>query len=225
MPTTYADIWVEADKELKKRAEKVKLWLAKEGDPFTVRSLLIDIGAAGSALGLEARHVDVAIVARTTKTSADSANAILEGVLFNAGRPVMIVPPEWKGGEIGRNILVAWKPVREAARALADAEYFIDSADRVSIVTVDAKPANGFGEQPGADIAAHLARRDLKPEVFNLDSAGRTETKAILDQAMAIGADLIVMGGYGRSRASEFIFGGVTREVLKTATVPILMSH
>ena len=225
MSGMYAELVQEAHKQLKEEAAKVERRLDKLDEAGPVQSYLLDIGAAGPAIGLRARHTDVTVVARPTKTTVDSAEAILDGALFHAGRPVMIVPPEWKGGEIGRNVLVAWKPTREAARALAEADDFLNCAEKVSIVTVDAKPEQGYGQQPGADIAAHLARRSLKPEVFNLDSAGGTETKAILDQATALGVDLIVMGGYGHSRLSEFIFGGVTREILKTATVPILMSH
>jgi nucleotide-binding universal stress UspA family protein len=225
MSGMYAELVQEAHKQLREEAAKVERRVEKEDEAGPVQSYLIDIGAAGPAIGLRARHADVAVVARPTKTNPDSAQAILEGALFHAGRPVMIVPPEWRGGKIGRNVLVAWKPTREAARALAEADDFLARADKVSIVTVDATPGQGYGQQPGADIAAHLARRDIKPELFNLDSTGRTDTKAILDHATALGADLIVMGGYGHSRLNEFIFGGVTREILKTATLPILMSH
>ncbi len=86
-------------------------------------------------------------------------------------------------------------------------------------------PSKGYGQQPGSDIAAHLAFRGAKVELFNLDSGERSETAAIQDHARVVGADLIVMGGYGRPRLSQLIFGGVTREILKTATIPVLMSH
>jgi nucleotide-binding universal stress UspA family protein len=147
-------------------------------------------------------------------------------VVFGSGRPAIAVPPKWKPAPIGRKVLVCWKPTREAARALADADHFLTTAEKVGIVTVDAKPSiAGYGDQPGADITAHLARRGISPELFNLASSGRTEAKAVLDQAVAMGADLIVMGAYGRSRVSEFIFGGMTREMLRTSTVPLLLSH
>ena len=223
--TMYADLVKEAYKHLDQETQKVKARIAKEGGTGPVQSYLIYMGAAGSAIGMRARHADVTLVARPAGATASSAHAVLEGALFESGRPVIIVPPGWKGKDIGRNVLIAWKPTREAARALADAEDFIAGASRVSIVTVDAKPSQGYGENPGADIAAHLAARGAKPEIFNLDSAGRSETKAILDQATAIGADLIVMGGYGRSRMSEFVFGGVTREIVTMSPLPVLMSH
>lgn len=223
--TMYGDVVKDAYKRLEEEAQKVKARVEREGATGPVQSYLIFMGAAGAAIGMRARHADITIVARPSGATANSTHAILEGALFESGRPVIVVPPDWKGKAIGRNVLIAWKPTREAARAMGDAEDFISDASRVSVVTVDAKPSQGYGEHPGADIAAHLAVRGTKPELFNVDSAGRSETRAILDQANAIGADLIVMGGYGRSRMSEFIFGGVTREIVTTSHLPVLMSH
>ncbi len=199
----YGQLVVDARAHLGEEAGKLKVRLSKDANPATVRSYLVEFGAAGSVIGLRARHADVCIVARPSRTNKESAQAILEAALFESGRPVIIVPPEWKGPKIGRHILFAWKPTREAARALADADELILGAERVSVVTVDAKPSRGYGEQPGADIAAHLAYRGATVDLFNLDSAGRSETDAILGQALAVGADLIVMGGYGRPRLSR----------------------
>jgi nucleotide-binding universal stress UspA family protein len=191
-----------------------------------VESLLLEFGAARSIHGMQARHADVTIVDLPASDTSDASHALLEGPLFESGRPIIVIPPEWKLREIGRSVLVCWKSTREAARALGDAEDFLGAADRVTVVTVDAKPSDdGYGVHPGSDISAHLARRGVKVELVNLDSTGRSEAKAIQDQALAVGADLIVMGGYGRSRMSEFIFGGVTREMLKTSTLPVLMAH
>lgn len=152
--------------------------------------------------------------------------AVFEGVLFGSGRPVLLVPPSWKGLELGRNVVVAWNGKREAARALADAAPLLDKADLVTIMTVDAQPSvDGVGPAPGADIAAHLARRGLRVEVRNLDGLGRDSSDILMEGAARIGADLIVMGGYGRARLREWIFGGVTRAVIENAQVPVFMSH
>ncbi len=221
----YGQLLEDARDHLRSEADKLKARLLQGEIGAVVESYLMDIGAAGSVLGLRARHADVSLVAKPTKLNADSVRAVLEAALFESGRPVIIVPPEWRPAPIGRRVLFAWKPTREAARALGDADDFIRAAEGVSVVTVDGKPSRGYGEQPGADITAHLAFRGAKAELFNLGSGGLTEADAILGQALAVGADLIVMGAYGRSRMSEFIFGGVTREVLKHATVPVLMSH
>jgi len=205
---------------------KVKRRLERDATAVSPESMLIEMVVARPVIGLRAKHADLTIVGRPTKAAADSAHALLEGPLFESGRPVIVVPPEWTPREIGRSVLVCWKPTREAVRALADAGDFLTGARNVTVVTVDARPSvSGYGEHPGADIAAHLARRGVKVELVNIDSTGRSDAKAIQDQAVAVNADLIVMGGYGRSRMSEFIFGGVTREMLKTAGVPVLMSH
>lgn len=221
----YAEMYSEASRHLDEERIKLEGRLQKCERAGPIDAGLVEMGAAGYAIGLRGLHADVSVVAMPTKANTPSAQTILEAALFESGRPVIAVPPEWKGGSIGKHVLVAWKPRREAARALADAASFITGADRVSVVTVDASPSRDYGDAPGADIVSHLAFRGAKTTLYNLDSAGQSETAAILKQAVALGADLIVMGGYGRARMSEFIFGGVTREILRTATLPVLLSH
>ena len=80
-------------------------------------------------------------------------------------------------------------------------------------------------DQPGSNIAGHLNRRGLPAEVRNVDSAGRSASSAILEEAQKFNADLIVMGGYAHSRLRELVFGGATRELLRTTTIPLLMAH
>jgi nucleotide-binding universal stress UspA family protein len=77
----------------------------------------------------------------------------------------------------------------------------------------------------GDDAAAHLARRGLKADVRNVDDAGGGEGAALLAEADALGADLVVMGGYGHGRLREQVFGGVTRDLLKFASTPLFMAH
>ena len=102
----------------------------------------------------------------------------------------------------------------------------IDSAETVIVVTVDAKPRLfGHGEHPGANIAAHLSRRGKHVEVRNVDGAGKPVSAALIEQARAINADLIVMGGYASSRLREMVFGGATRDLLRKSEAPLLMSH
>ncbi len=191
---------------------------------IAVRELVVASGLAAGDAAVHARHADLTVMMRP---GGDNWRiAVFEGVLFGSGRPVLLVPPSWKGPELGRNVVVAWNGKREAARALADAVPLLDKADLVTIMTVDAEPSvDGVGPAPGADIAAHLARRGLKVEVRNLDGLGRDSSDILMEGAARIGADLIVMGGYGRARLREWIFGGVTRAVIENAQVPVFMSH
>jgi nucleotide-binding universal stress UspA family protein len=123
-------------------------------------------------------------------------------------------------------MLIAWNASVEATHAVAAAMPLLRSASDVAVATVDAKPTrSGHGEAPGHEVAAHLARHGMRVAVRNVDSAGRSESKALLDDALAFDADVIVMGAYGHSRAREFLFGGVTRDLLATSPIPLLMAH
>lgn len=219
----WGDATEEARKQLAAELERVRQRVDLSGLGVYVESELLELSAGRIVTGLRGRHADIVVVGRPP---ADFGHALVEGPLFESGRPVLVVPPAWKPQQIGRSVVVCWKPTREAARALADADEFLLSAEKVTLATVDARPSvDGYGPQPGMDIAAHLARRGVKVELANLDSLGRSEARAIQQHALATGADLIVMGAYGRSRMSEFIFGGMTREMLATAAIPVLMSH
>jgi nucleotide-binding universal stress UspA family protein len=201
---------------------------AKRGaKPFAVREMMVSAGLAPGDAAVQARHADLTIMLRPGGTRvADYRRDVFEAVLFTSGRPVLLVPPKWRGGALGRKIAVAWNGKREAARALADAAPLLDVADEIVVITVDAKPdANGVGPAPGADICAHLARRGLKVELRNLDGLGRPDAETLIAGAQACDADLLVMGGYGRARVREMVFGGVTRAIVDAAPLPVFMSH
>jgi len=222
----WGDLLTETRARLDQDTLAIKAYYERAAGPVQTDAVLLEYGAAKPAIGMRARHADVTIVAQPLGVAADGDWTLLEAALFQSGRPVIIIPQGWKRNPIGRSVVVGWKPTREAARALGDASPLLAAADRVSVVTVDARPSEeAYGPHPGVDISAHLARRGYKTELTNLSSMGRSEAAAILEQARAVNADLIVMGGFGHSRFSEIVFGGVTRELLRTTTIPILMSH
>jgi nucleotide-binding universal stress UspA family protein len=92
------------------------------------------------------------------------------------------------------------------------------------VTTVDARP-NGEGAAPGRDITRHLARHGVNVELRNVDGLGRASAAVLMDEARELGADLMVMGGYGHSRLRQFVFGGVTRALIAASPVPLLLSH
>jgi nucleotide-binding universal stress UspA family protein len=83
----------------------------------------------------------------------------------------------------------------------------------------------GHGEQPGADIALHLARHGITVEVQHIEVRGLSTGNALLSRLADEGVDLLVMGAYGHSRLRQMVLGGVTRAVFQQMTVPVLMSH
>lgn len=195
--------------------------------PIETRSVLVSASLAGEEATMQARHVDLTVMLRPGASWPEEyRTAMFEAVLFGSGRPVLLMSPKWRRGAIGRNIVVGWNGKREAARAIGDAMPLLESADLVTVVTVDAHPDfNGVGQAPGADITAHLARHGVNAVLRNIDGLGREAGDALLAEARALEADLIVIGGYGKARLREWVFGGVTRTLTHTATMPVFMSH
>jgi nucleotide-binding universal stress UspA family protein len=208
------------------RQAAIEDWLSKREVDFEVRSLQIENALHDRQVLAHARHADLTILSKPTPGDDLARRATWESVLFGSGRPVMLAPVNWSGPTLGRRILVAWNGRREASRAIADAMPFISKADAVVVATVDAIPSSdGHGERPGRDMALHLARHGAEVEVENLDGLGRAAGLRLLECAHAMGADMIVMGGYGHARAAEWLLGGVTQEMIVLADIPIFMAH
>jgi len=149
-----------------------------------------------------------------------------ERLLLASGTPILVVPSGWTSETIGRKILVGWNASREARRAVTDALPFLVAASSVTILVVDPdKRADRHGEEPGADIALHLARHGVHVEVERVSSHGAPVADIILTHAADRGVDLIVIGAYSHARSVEVVFGGVTRTLLKEAPIPVLMSR
>ncbi len=147
-----------------------------------------------------------------------------EGVLFESGRPVIFVPYIQKAPLKLDRVMVCWDGSRVATRAIADAMPLLQKAKKVEIVVVSDKGSKA-DEAPGADLAKHLARHDLQVELKRITSPDIDVASTVLSYAADSNADMIVMGGYGHSRLREFILGGMTRSMLESMTVPVLMSH
>lgn len=219
----YAEIAARAHEGFIDQEAKLKARLAREPRPWKTRSASVPGAMIAERAGVEARYADLIVLGRPQTALR---RRVFEGVLFGSGRPLIMVPPDWKAGPIGANVMIGWNAKREAARALADARPLIERAQRTTIVTVDAKPAlSGHGQAPGSDVAAHLARCGINVDVRNVDGMGRDEAQALVAECRALGADLLVVGGYGRARLQEIIFGGVTRELVRSAPLPVFMAH
>lgn len=189
--------------------------------------------ASHEAIGLtdtaarQARHADLAIAGQPVDGPHYTLRqSVLDGALFSSGRPVLMLPAKWKPASIGRRIVVAWDGSQQASRAINDALPLIDKAEETRVVIVD--PVAGspkFGEEPGADITAVVARHCRKAGLDRIPSGGKNIAEALLTRAMDAAADLIVMGAYGHSQIREAIFGGVSREMIHTSRLPLLLSH
>lgn len=230
-PAVVAGIWAELlgrarqEATAERAAIEVRLkQIPNSGELRTGEALAHDLGRVAA---VHARYADLTVLTRPgVEESHDPRIDLVEGVLFHSGRPVLVVPPDWSGASIGKRVLLAWDASREATRALSEADWLIEGAEQVSVVTIDAKPkAFGHSDQPGAMIAAHLTRRGLPTQIRNIEGQGRPAAEALLEEAAALKADLIIMGGYAHARLRAIMFGGATRDMLNAANVPLLMAH
>jgi nucleotide-binding universal stress UspA family protein len=187
------------------------------------RVLDATLGGAAALFGQIARRFDVAVVGQAQREHGASDELMLEGALFESGRPVVVVPYIQKQGLTLDRVLACWDGGRMSARAIADAMPFLERAKAVDIVIVTEERKND--EITGANMTEHLARHGVTANVKRIARGDLAIADVILDYAADSGADFMVMGGYGHSRLREFILGGVTRGILGSMTVPVLMSH
>jgi nucleotide-binding universal stress UspA family protein len=153
-----------------------------------------------------------------------SERGIAEHVLFESGRPMIVVPKAYSGSFACDRIVVAWDFSRTAARALFDAHPFLSRASEVTVVTAtDDKEFNN--RLSGDRLINALARRDVAAQLIEVSRGSASIGELLLSVAHDRNADLLVMGGYGQSRWREFVLGGATRHILQGANLPVLMSH
>jgi nucleotide-binding universal stress UspA family protein len=177
---------------------------------------------------LHARYADLAILGQLDpdRGEAEAFRPRPERVALASGRPVLVVPYAGDFPTVGQRVVIGWNATREAARAVNDAMPLLQRADVVTVLTVDAREGpQAHGELPGADISLHLARHGVKTEIERTVSADLPVGEVLLSRAADLSADLLVMGAYGHSRVRELLLGGATRSLLRSMTVPVLMSH
>jgi nucleotide-binding universal stress UspA family protein len=198
--------------------------LARELGLDSIESRVVesDTLVATAALG---RRADLVVVGQTEH----GAEALGVGadfpqqVALHCGGPVLVVPYAGHFASIGRDVLVAWKDVREAARALRDALPLLAGARRVVLLELVGRGASHESEAL-ADLQARLGRLGVAAEVRR-EATEIDVGDALLSRAAELGVDAIVMGAYGHTRLREWVLGGMTRALLEHMTVPALMTH
>jgi nucleotide-binding universal stress UspA family protein len=145
--------------------------------------------------------------------------SVLETALIETGRPLLIPVGTAPRPIIGGAVAIAWKAGPQAVRAVAAAMPFLRRAADIAIMTVDE------ADDDNADrLVRNLAWHGLQARRERLRSGDRNQAETLL-AAAAGNAGLLVMGGYGRSRLREWVFGGFTQRVLEEAPLPVLLAH
>lgn len=171
-----------------------------------------------------AKCSDLSIVMQSGDGDYANNDATIEAALFDSGRPMMIVLYIQKAEFSLDRVVCCWDGGRAAVRAIGDAIPVLKLASAVELLTIT-RENSPTSECQALDIATHLARHDLKIDVEIMSSKDVDVADAILNYVADNSATLVIMGGYGHSRFREFVLGGVTRKMLTSMTVPVLLSH
>ena len=188
-------------------------------------SWIEETGVEEQVVALRACRADIIMLARPAPDNETSALMTLNAALMQSGRPVMAVPPRanGRGGPVGpfKRIAVFWNGSTEATRAVAAARPFFATADKVVVLRVEEE--EWFA--PTEDLEVYLARHEVKAVVCKVLPRESRTGRALMTATTEIGADLMVMGAYTRSKLRQLILGSVTGYVMHEATLPVLMCH
>ncbi len=187
---------------------------------FPSAQISLETGNQSAWVAQYGRFADLVLMGRGGPD--DGAAETLEAALMDTGKPLLIAPAT-PPSSLGKRIVIAWKDTPEAARAVSCALPFIGQADQVTIVTVlddaDSK------DESGSRLLRALRWHNKAVEVRTLLRGSASAADVLHREAEALGADLMVMGGYSHSRLREVVFGGFTRRTLGSAGIPVLMAH
>jgi nucleotide-binding universal stress UspA family protein len=152
----------------------------------------------------------------------DSADA-LHAAIFDSKRPVLYVPANAQGGgPLGRHMAIAWKPRPQARRAIIHMLPWLRAAQHITAISVNEPDAS----YDTSELVQLLNAELLAPDIKHVQTGPREHVAdRILFEAEKIGADSLVMGAYRFGQMFEWVFGGVTRDVLRKSRVPVFMMH
>ena len=223
--TEFLQVSAEMSKE---RAEKLQAVFLRHvedsGLSFEWRSLESFSGDSALTGISTVRTADLIIAAQ--RESGGDPSADVDTLVYDAGRPVLVVPHSGPLVTSFKHVLLAWNGSKEAARAAFDALPFIIEAEKTDVVVID--PPDTLDEAPeaaGAEIAAALSRHGANVSVSVLESGGLSVDDVIQTRVAETGADLLVLGAYSHSWLRQLLFGGVTRTVLRTVPVAAFLSR
>ncbi|MBB3236846.1 universal stress protein [Phyllobacterium endophyticum] len=216
---TLSDAWLKERQHdlqgLEKRASKIAQLLGQSGISASVQSEYAEFVGAAEEIGRHARYSDLIVVGPEVLKSEVLNSKVVEGALFESGRPVLIAPSGTTPTLTPKHVLLAWDSRVEAARAAREAIDMLIKAEDVHVTLVDPDTSSAMnGPEPGADVGTYLARHGVKVIVDRLPSGGDPIATVLNQHAVDVSADLIVMGGYGHSRLRERVFGGVTKSMI-----------
>lgn len=222
-------VYAEFNKSQKDEADKIKAVFARhtQGEDFPSEYRLVRAEDTSASVRMVecARAADLVIMAREDREvdRADQRNAQVQ-VIRESGRPVIVVPHGYDGPEVGSNIVLGWSDTREATRAAHDLPIIATKGAEVTVLRVGSPTRDVMKDSDGFDLTEALARHGLSTTLETRDTHGEGVASVLGQVAFERGADLIVTGAFGHSRAYDFVIGAATFSLLRDAKVPVMFS-
>lgn len=213
-----------AEERSRAECKRLEALVEKAGNPglgVSVTNHEVVMGGAPTSAAAEARYFDLSLL--PWSAAAVATQDMAQSLVFGSGLPVILVPPNAAMGTVD-HLAIAWDESRVAARALGDALRILPLGGKVSVLTVqDEKALNGTGL--AQTLASSLDLRGYEARAVDLTLDGRSIAMALQDAAVAEGAQLLAMGGFGHSRLRDFILGGATKGLLEDLRIATLLAH
>lgn len=178
-------------------------------------------GVTEDVMAAAARLSDITVFPSVANEDRTAVLVGLEAALLESGRPVLVAPESGVSTVLGRTVALAWNGRAQSARALALAMPLLEKAEAVHVLGVDTLRTDA---DEAAPVVEYLSWHGIPATYHKLEGSGSVASQ-LQERCADIGADLLVMGGYGHSRLRELILGGVTRAMLNQTRLPLLLAH
>ncbi|WP_157440875.1 universal stress protein [Aestuariivita boseongensis] len=218
------------NKSQKAEAEEIRsIFLRRtESEDFVgeFRLLRAQSQSAAERMIESARAADLVIMSHEDRNADryDQRHAQSQ-VIRHSGRPVIVVPLDYDGPEIGSNIVLGWSDTREAARAAHDMLSLADPGATVTVLKAGEAMTDAIIDGKSLDIAEMFARHGLRTTLEYREATHHSIADILQTVAFEKGADLIVTGAFGHSKAYDFVIGATTYELMKIQKLPVLFSR
>lgn len=228
-----SDQWIEEMNDARELAGETGRTLERllndAGSAAEVQAVVSERFEIEEIVGLRSRYADLSVLSWSLFGDHDIFKRSLIGLLFQSGKPVLVESAATKISNTTltpQTVMIAWDGGLPASRAVGHSIDLLRQANDVHIVCVDPKVREPeYGQAPGWDLAAYLSRFNVNITVTQLSGGGQATETVLTRHASEIGAQLIVMGGYGHSRLRERLLGGTTRAMIEHSQIPIIMAH
>ncbi len=186
-------------------------WIAEEGYPNEI-------------LSEAARYYDILLLGQHGADPQKNRRVRAEELVMVAGKPMIVVPSGYEVRPFKEYAVIAWDGGSRSARALSDAMQILETKSRLDVLSIGKKPAMESGASD-RNILRHLNRHGIYARHVVIPAGADGVGATLLDYCRENEPDVLVMGAYGHARLREDLFGGVTRDVLRTSPLPVLISH